>query len=37
MKSPQQHTLMDNDSHIAETIVYLYTLSSNNHLISMGW
>ena len=28
------HTLIDNDSRITETIVYLYTYSSDNHLIS---
>ena len=27
---------MDNDSRITETIVYLYTYSSDNHLISSG-
>ena len=28
------HTLMDNDSRITETVIYLYTYSSDNHLIS---
>ena len=34
MKLPQSHTLIDNDSSITETIVYLYTYSNDNHLIS---
>ena len=29
-------TQMDNDSPITETIVYLYTYSSDNYLISLG-
>ena len=36
-KSPKRRALMDNDSHITETVVYLYTYSSDNHLISVGW
>ena len=29
-------TIMDNDSRITETIVYLYTYSSDNHLFKSG-
>ena len=36
-KSPQQRTLMDNDLRITETVVYLYTYGSGNHLIDVGW
>ena len=28
---------MDNDSRIAEIVVYLYKYNSDNHLISVGW
>ena len=28
--------LMDNDSRIAETSLYLYTYSSDNYLLSLG-
>ena len=36
-KSPQRRTLMNNDSRITETVVYLYTNSSDNYLIRVGW
>ena len=34
---PGQCRLMENDSCVTETVVYLYTYISNNHLTSVGW
>ena len=36
-QTPKRRSLMDNYSCITETIVYLYTYSIDNHLISVGW
>ena len=30
-------TLMDNDLRITETVVYLYTYSTGNHVMNVGW